>query len=543
METPINPIHSNSKDLSQLTNKEESTIHISGNMDGKKATLSYLPSPENSDSLHLQELSAKPIQNYNIKAVQNTNEIPDTTLVDILLERSEAFFNNKSFGSLPKANRIATLLNEGILTKEAIAEHMESTHPIITQKTYKLLSDFLENKKLNGTRQEKNLYTNTILTPEALIHRLLTKRPYVFFGGGDTNLLRSGHYGNNFQILGTDKEHASFNLQDYISYDEMALSALVGASTKTTFINNGNRGNYGKPAQEGTFMREGHYGGLIGARFEKPGEMEYAHMLVTQEQNTSNNGYGADKAANNPKFAHFTTFYDIGYFPTYDEVCSQFFEADGSPKLDDNNQPLKENQRYYMIQRSYGLAKPQFFDKIIFKERILNSFAPKLARDNQIAEEMGIIMPSKLPGLGIGVWAICKDVQQKIMLEVVAELVTQNKYPNLSQIDCNQWGPDTPDFVNTIFDEHASNDIRHKLSYTAFTAQNSNPASITETAQAAGYFGAAFAWDSNAFVGNEFYLGMLSASGDPAAASCCTIMELLNPEINTYLSGDRTLVL
>ena len=48
-----------------------------------------------------------------------------------------------------------------------------------------------------------------------------------------------------------------------------------------------------------------------------------------------------------------------------------------------------------------------------------------------------------------------------------------------------------------------------------------------------------FAWDGNAYVGNEYWEGgrMLTASGDPAAASCSFIPELLNPDINPNISG------
>merc|ERR1712083_566924 len=50
-----------------------------------------------------------------------------------------------------------------------------------------------------------------------------------------------------------------------------------------------------------------------------------------------------------------------------------------------------------------------------------------------------------------------------------------------------------------------------------------------------------YAWDSNSFPGNEYYHGMLSASGDPAAASCSTISFVQNSEINKeFINGANT---
>ena len=54
---------------------------------------------------------------------------------------------------------------------------------------------------------------------------------------------------------------------------------------------------------------------------------------------------------------------------------------------------------------------------------------------------------------------------------------------------------------------------------------------------------AMFAWDGNSFVGNEYWQGHLSASGDPAAAACSIIPELMNPDINSAnIRGQNTRV-
>lgn len=50
-----------------------------------------------------------------------------------------------------------------------------------------------------------------------------------------------------------------------------------------------------------------------------------------------------------------------------------------------------------------------------------------------------------------------------------------------------------------------------------------------------------YAWDGNALPGNEFWMGSLSASGDPAAACSSLISELHNPHINMPMVSGRNL--
>ena len=84
-----------------------------------------------------------------------------------------------------------------------------------------------------------------------------------------------------FEDIGTSRERPPLVLADYLSYDEMAISALVNVAVPTHFINRGGRFNEGKRDVTGEFERHGVYVACVGARFEVAGRMEWQTIMVT----------------------------------------------------------------------------------------------------------------------------------------------------------------------------------------------------------------------------------------------------------------------
>ena len=420
-------------------------------------------------------------------------------------------------------NRIVT----APLPKTEIIENADSAYPIAHSKIKQLLHGFLQFKKENGSSIEKTLYAD--MNEMALFDRLICKRPLAFYTAGDKYTLRDYPYNQGyggFDKIGTT-EQSRLTLAKYMSYDEMALAALVGVSVPTHFINAGGRRNDGKVAEEGTYERCGVYVGLVGARFERKNLMEWRHMIITQEQNTSDNGYGDYTDINNVKYQAlqpWKQFYGLQYnFPSYEEAKNQYQMESAIQKQDFTFEEFK----------IYGNSV--YFNCQVFRERMRAVLEPFLIDANQRANIKKKQAYVHLVGLGLGAWALDakNPLQGKLLVQAVAEILRSNTLSDIADIDfswfpseCTQCGGVSN---GQLFNEN-NNSIKMHFS-------KRDPAAKLDDNDAGKLLVAAFAWDGNSFPGNEYWDGALHASGDPAAMACSYVAELGNPLINHKISA------
>lgn len=449
--------------------------------------------------------------NYLLKQLSE-KQTPSITF-ETLVKNSHDFNENQGQFTTQN-NRISVIAGDDQIKQNTIAQQAMGTHPIVHSKVLELIKNFIAHKKQFGSAIEQKFYKN--MNEYSLIDRLLINRPLQFMTSSDAYLLRGKQAdparrgSGGFEAIGTKYEKQPLTLQNYISYDEMQLAALLGVSTPTYFINNGNRNNQAEKAPEGTFISTGIYVGLVGARFEKPGHMEWQHMIITPVQNTTANGYGSHASYTSAKadlLRIWSEFYGEQFF-TYEQA-----------KQDTSDRFIKLN----------GI---ELFDTAIYKKRLAVVIEPFLFDANQRGKEQNKKVYLHIVGLGLGVWQV-SPLQAKYMLEVYEELLTKHHLPFISDINFS-WFPAEYQKMGNYTDgstiTKANNSIKVHFS-------KRNPADLLNSQDSDKLLVAQYAWDGNAHPGNEYWTGALTASGDPAAACCSTITELQNPLINPHVSS------
>lgn len=361
----------------------------------------------------------------------------------------------------------------------AIAADARSTHILIHPRYPALLMSFLAYKCANGSSHEKALYAS--MTWQHLAGRFIHARPLTFMGSFDATIMRDGTMLDSkaFQEWdrnGTDLQHLNshLTLENYLSYDEIMLSSLLGVSGHSHFINTGSRRNCARPAPEGSFQSRGVIIGLVGSRFERKHRMDSVHILPP-------------------------------------------------PKAKENTPPLQDPAISAMIQAFFGSPRDvtQDFDVPMYRARSRITADMFLLEANTRAAEAGKKAWAYVVGLGLGVWQYYEQ-QREWYVEVFGEAI--------AELDLSHVGTVEFAYINNLPETVERDLIRigaEKGIRVVFSRRD--PAEKLEGDE---LLVLSYAWDGNAFPGNEYWSGSLSGSGDPAAACMSTVAELHNPLVN-----------
>jgi len=515
-------------------------------------------------------------------AVATTKAGP--TRFEVLCERSQ----NTGYQFPTDANRLRRLCATTEMQLEA-ASHSEATRPLLPASGVLLCEEFLAMKQEHGSEVERALYSEMTLVE--FFDRLVTKRPLVFYTSADRFLLknnRSGAYA--WDEVGTDAETSPLQLADVMSYDELSVSALMAMSTPTHFINNGSRGNCGRPEPKGSYEPRGVYIAQVGARFERDGKMESQHMLVTSTQNTPAMGYGDATAADfqeDPRISLWARFYGLNHLPSYEEALATYEAEQAQEGLAEG----ESSPTYLKMPRWNPAGTTDLLNMKVYKRRMYLAAELFLVEANERAKAEGTTAFCHVVGLGLGVWQVHTG-QGQVLVDCYAEVMETLSLPHVSDLTFS-WFPKHCTSCGGVRDGELFSSTPAGGRVGGSAAAPADPHEAAGLAAAAGAGGGAavdgngnggageegvgaatinddaaspnairiffnsrdpaakldgddqgkllvaqYAWDSASFPGNEFWLGALSASGDPAAACCSTIMELQNPDVNCeYVSG------
>jgi hypothetical protein len=426
--------------------------------------------------------------------------------------------------------------------KMYIAWMAENVRSILHKKVYDLCTQFINIKKQYGTLIERPFYTHKCNTVPTFLNRLLQKRPVVFMNETDTTCLRNGQQPSpSFTEIGKETQCEPFVLEEYISYDEMQISAFLSVCVPTFFINNGTKGNraniddsYGfayvsflslpPPGSSinPSHTQDGILVGMVGARFERPGYMEYKHCAITPGQNTIGNGYGKrdiDHSQNQDvRILHmWEDFYGLDipiedatpfYFPLYDEVTKNTY-----------------TYNKYIV----NIGSNMYFHTQVYKLRLKYILKPFLVFSNNAASSFGKKAHVRATGLGLGVWRL-DNIQIELTLVVFDELLCELLLPHVANVDICYFADGMKCGETESGHIHTGKGNGNSILF------NSASINIADPIGPGKILIANYPWDSNAYPGNEYWLGMLNSSMDPAAACCSLISELQNPEINKHMS-------
>ncbi|KAK3717673.1 hypothetical protein LTR37_005740 [Vermiconidia calcicola] len=375
---------------------------------------------------------------------------------------------------------------------DTISSDARSTRIVVHARFPALVESFLKHKREHGSWCERKLYgTPETFTWRDETRRLVEKRPLVFMGSMDHTVLRNGWTLGSVNCCvewdrnGTEDQALNQHLEilEYLSYDEIMLGSLIGVSGPSYFINDGNRFNRGKPGQLGTFEDRGIIVGLVGARFERERRMDSTHILTSSDETSD------------PYQQH----------PELSSTFQNFFA--GRPRSNSGTD----------------------FDVDMYKARIRITTDILLLEANARAKEAGRKAWVYVVGLGLGVWQHHLK-QAEWYIDTFRTAIQELELTNVRTAEFAYISNLSQSTIDSITTTGGDKGIRVIFS-------KRNPAAKLQHGDEEQLLVLSYAWDGNAFPGNEYWMGSLSGSGDPAAACMSTIGDLHNPLMNPGFLG------
>ncbi|CAH2058298.1 unnamed protein product, partial [Iphiclides podalirius] len=481
-------------------------------------------------------------------------DLPSVTLVDDI---EEIIKKSKAF---PIPFPIETVRLEKLQVRrpvEKLRRNIVSTYPLIHERVLLLMTHFLIYKREFGSNIEKVLYKD-MSVPE-LIDRILKKRAVTFMGKLDTYKLLTGEQGREgWESVGTLHQKPPLVLENCLSYDEIKLASMVYVSGHTECINDGERNNAGVIREE-IAEDDAVIIGLVGPRFQRPGRMDYEDILITEQQNCLEHGYGEEVTPttclnvlkttyvrNNQSAKHmwrqmWSEFYQVHSY-TYEELTSYV-----------NIQEKSEDKRY----TDRYVKKPSsedIFDNEVYYKRLCVLAEVALLEADFRAKEAGRQAFLNIIGCGLGVWRISlhqPDVYILTFLERIRSFLKKDLLNHVSDVNfafitpskgilnlfTNSEVAETPTEKRIFFESK-----RHPKGGINVQLENRHPSAKLTGEHEGKLLVMTYPWDGNAHPGNEFWLGSLKSSGDPAAACSTQVAELHNAHVNPAVSGHNARV-
>ncbi|PSN50373.1 hypothetical protein C0J52_19233, partial [Blattella germanica] len=335
--------------------------------------------------LQYQVTASISVPNKKLKPNVDVTKPSDGTLEE-LLSNSENFPKTHPLENV----RCRHLLEkEADITKEILEDNANSAYPLLHESALHLYIDFIEHKKQYGSKIENELYWN--MTVSELVQRMVEKRALVFVGNWDFYELVSGATGHGkWEGIGTDEETHPLVLKDCLSYDEIKLSALLTVTSQSVFTNDGRRYNSGCVDPLEKIQRHGVVVGMVGPRLSHGPVMEYQEIIISEHQNTNENGYGHSATGKDKEKWRqlWADFYGVPTLELYEEVV----------------QSLRVNE--ILARRFKNIGRGLYFDNEIFAKRISIAAETLLLEAESRSAAKNKRAYVHVVGLGLGAWLI-----------------------------------------------------------------------------------------------------------------------------------------